>query len=182
MQSHLTRRRVPWLGGFGRASEKPRLSRWCVPPTFDEAERDRSRELITAVAVMPMPTPITPPTIPCASASPAIWRITSRRDQPSARSVPISRTRLATEERVSSAASMIAMAITMIERASAEALGQVGGIDERARDLVGNVLGARDLGAGEGVLDLLLNRSDGRALVGAHEHDVDLVLLAGERL
>ena len=64
----------------------------------------------------------------------------------------------------------------------AEAMREVGRVDERAGDAVGDVAGARDLGARERGLDVLLHARDVVAAVGPDEDDVDLPLLGGELL
>ncbi len=72
---------------------------------------------MTAQTPAPIATPINPPIIPMPIVSAMTWRTTSPRDQPIARSEPISRTRFATLERVSrpairNAASRTTMAST----------------------------------------------------------------------
>ena len=64
----------------------------------------------------------------------------------------------------------------------AQVVGEVRRVDERAADLVGDLLRARHVRRGELRLDPVLGRAHGRAVVGAHEHDVDQVLLAGKLL
>ena len=63
-----------------------------------------------------------------------------------------------------------------------QAVGEVGGVDERAADRAGDLLRARDLGLRVRGLDALLDGADRGAVVGAHEHDVDQVLLVRELL
>src|SRR6266542_4274242 len=68
----------------------------------------------TTAATTPSPIPSRPPARPCATDSPTTCRTTSRCVQPIAFSVPSSRTRLPTEERVSSAARRNAAAAARI--------------------------------------------------------------------
>ena len=130
----------------------------------------------------PSTTPRTPPSTPVVSDSAATWRTTLPCVQPSAFSVPSSRTRLPTEESASSAASRKAATAATIERARPRLWERFGGVDERAADRAGDLLRARDLGLFVRRLDPLLDGGDGGAVVGADEHDVDEVLLARELL
>ena len=70
-----------------------------------------------ALAPKPSAMPSAPATRPMPTVSATIWRTTRPRDHPIARSVPISRTRLPTEESVSSMAITKAAATTMTPRA-----------------------------------------------------------------
>ena len=127
--------------------------------------------------------PKTPPRMPCASDSPAIWRTTIRCVQPSAFSVPSSRTRLPTDESASSAASRNAATAAIDREREAEVVREVRRVDERAADLVGDVLRARDLRLRQRCLDLLLARcATSSSTRRAHEHDVREALLVRERL
>ena len=56
--------------------------------------------LTSAAPATPISAPSTPPSAPWASASPVTWRTTSRCGQPMALSVPSSRVRLVTDDRV----------------------------------------------------------------------------------
>ena len=60
---------------------------------------------MAAVTAMPSASPSTPPATPCTNDSPTTWRTTCRCVQPSAFSVPSSRTRFPTDASVRSAAS-----------------------------------------------------------------------------
>ena len=117
---------------------------------------------------------------PVASDSPATWRTTIRCVQPSAFSVPSSRTRLPTDESVSSAASRNAAAAATIESTKPRLCERFDGVDERAADLVGDLLRARDLRLRQRRLDLLLHLRDRRAVRGADEHDVREALSASQ--
>ena len=63
-----------------------------------------------------------------------------------------------------------------------EPLGEARGIDERAADRVGDLLGARDLRPRVERLDLLLHVADRCPVLGPDEEDVDGALLAREHL
>ena len=64
----------------------------------------------------------------------------------------------------------------------AEVLREVRGVDERAADLVGDLLRARDLSLRQRRLDRLLHLADRRARRGSNEDDVGEPLLARELL
>ena len=136
--------------------------------------------------------------MPWASDSPTTWRTTSHCVQPSALSVPSSRTRLPTDERVRSTASRNAATAARIASAMPSRFERFDGVDERAADRVGDLLRARDLRVRVERLDLLLHVADrgaarrrGRArrwralLAREHlelgERDVDVGRLAAER-
>ena len=127
-------------------------------PTASAAERSRARRRAGRRAT------------PCASDSPTTCRTTSRCVQPSALSVPSSRTRLPTEERVSSDREQERGDRGEDLERDAEPVREVRRVDERAADLVGDVLRARDLRVRIELLDLLLDGADRRAARGADEH------------
>src|SRR4051794_2258614 len=81
------------------------------------AVRVGGNEVTAAAARKPMPTPMTPPSKPIPSVSVRTCRTTLALGHPMARSVPISRTRLATDDRVSSTAMAKVAASTMMARA-----------------------------------------------------------------
>ena len=120
--------------------------------------------------------------MPWASDSPITWRTTSHCVQPSALSVPSSRTRLPTDESVRSTASRNAATAASIGERRPEPLREARCVDERAADRVGDLLGARDLRPRVERLDLLLHVADRRSVLGPHEEDVDGALLAREHL
>src|SRR6266550_4258760 len=88
------------------------------PPVLALAVRVGPKALMASAARTPSTIPSTPPAAPWASDSPAICRTTMRCVQPSAFSVPSSRTRFPTDERASSAASRNAAAAATIESTS----------------------------------------------------------------
>ena len=130
----------------------------------------------------PSTTPRTPPSTPWVRDSPATWRTTSRCVQPSALSVPSSRTRLPTEESASSAASRNAATAATIESARPRLCERLAASTSEPLIRAGDLLRARDLGLRVRRLDALLDGADRGAVVGAHQHDVDEVLLVGELL
>ena len=83
-----------------RAVTSPRPKKPSPPPVLELAVSDGPKAPIDAATMIPRTTPSRPPRIPCASDSPTTWRMTSHCVQPSALSVPSSRTRFPTEERV----------------------------------------------------------------------------------
>ncbi len=88
--------------------------------------------------------------------------MTRPRDQPMARSVPISRTRLAMLDSVSSAAMRNAASKHDDRQRPAEMGGQGVGVGEAPRHLAGQLLVGEDLGAG----DLLVDGGGHRVHVG----------------
>ena len=82
------------------AVTSPRPKKPSPPPVLELAVRVGPNAPIASATTMPRTTPTSPPRTPCASDSPTTWRTTSHCVQPSAFSVPSSRTRLPTDERV----------------------------------------------------------------------------------
>ena len=113
-----------------------------------------------SVPRIPSATPRRPPPMPWASDSPATWRTTSHCVQPSAFSVPSSRTRLPTDESVEQHGEQERSRGREDLERDPEAVREVRRVHERAADLVGDVLRARDLRVRVELLDLLLDIPD----------------------
>src|ERR1700730_15629688 len=90
-----------------------RLEPWNVDTPTVLADSAGEKALTPAVARKPRARPSAPATRPMPTVSATIWRTTRPRDHPIARRVPISRTRLPTEDSVSSMAITKAAATTM---------------------------------------------------------------------
>ncbi len=179
---HLERDRRVQLDRVGRrarqSAPKPK-----APGVVECARRaSRRRRRRRESPRIPSATPSSPPPMPWASDSPATWRTTSHCVQPSAFSVPSSRTRLPDRgERQQHGEQERRRGGEDLE-GDAEPVGKVRRVHERAADLVGDVLRARDLRVRVELLDLLLDVADRGAARGADEHDVRHPLLARERL
>ena len=91
----------PWPNGPGPPGPGDGHGTACCAPLATVASSVGPTSVTTAAPARPTSAPSAPPSAPCASDSPATWRTTSRCGQPSAFSVPSSRTRLFTDERVS---------------------------------------------------------------------------------
>src|SRR5439155_25398949 len=78
---------------------------WSPPPVDEVAASVGANAPMAAVTAMPSASPSTPPATPWTNDSPTTWRTTCRCVQPSAFSVPSSRTRFPTDASVRSAAS-----------------------------------------------------------------------------
>ena len=96
----------------------------------------------------PRPTPIPAPSTPRTNDSPITWAMIRRPRQPSAFSVPNSRTRRATASIVSSTATANAAISTRIGQPFAEVVGELRGGRHRAGDLAGQAARRGDRGAG----------------------------------
>ena len=83
-----------------RAVTSPSPKKPSPPPVLELAVSVGPNAPMDEATTMPRTTPSRPPSTPWASDSPRTWRITSHCVQPSAFSVPSSRTRLPTEDRV----------------------------------------------------------------------------------
>src|SRR4030081_3052647 len=137
-----------------------RLEPWNVDTPTVLADSAGEKAVTAALAPKPRAMPSAPATRPMPTVSATIWRTTRPRDHPIARRVPISRTRLPTEESVSSMA-MTNAAATKTNRPRhdddperpAEGVRQLLHVLEGARDLVGERLRGDDRRAGQLGLD-----------------------------
>ena len=165
-----------------RAVTSPRPKKPSPPPVLELAVSVGPKAPIAAATAMPRTTPRRPPRTPWASDSPTTWRTTSHCVQPSAFSVPSSRTRLPTDESVRSTAS----------RKAATAASTASAVPSRFERLAAStseplIESATCFALATSRprierLDLLLHLADGGAVLGPDEQDVDGALLAREHL
>ena len=128
---------------------------WKMPPTLEAPTavpelvevRAGPTAPMTAHTATPTATPRCPPGSRCPTVSPTIWRTTRPRDQPMARSVPISRTRLATLDKREQRGDQEGGQQHDDRQGPAEVGGERVGVGKAARDLARELLGGEDLGA-----------------------------------
>ena len=145
-------------------------------------ERRREAPRSAARRAMPSATPITAPTMPCTMDSPSTWPTMRRLFQPSALSVPNSRTRRETAETVS----RLATAKEAIRAATASHLpsrsASVEALESEPLTWPARSEDGRHGRLGHELLDLLLDGGDVVGAVGLHVDLVDLVLVVAELL
>ena len=130
----------------------------------------------------PSPTPITPPMRPSVTDSPMTWPTMRRLRQPIAFSVPNSRTRRETADRVSRLASRNAAISTAMASHLPRLLARLEALDSEPVTSLARSAEVVTVSEGRALLDLALHGGDVRGAVGRDVDGVHVVLHVGQLL